>query len=103
MLEGSAKRAPDFIFYCGEDELSLVLPETTIDAAVILAERIRENVELVDIPHLESPAADHVTISLGIASTIPSTDSIPSKLMEAAATFLDEDGEEGGNRVRAMD
>ncbi len=103
VLKGSTKRAPDFVFYCGKDEFGVVLPETNIDAALIVAERIREDTELLNIPHLESPAADHVTISLGIASAIPAADSSASELMEAAVTFLDEAKEGGGNRVRAMD
>ena len=103
VLKGSTKRAPDFVFYCGKDEFGVVLPETNIDAAVIVAERIREDTELLNIPHLESPAADHVTISLGIASAIPAADSSALELMETTVNCLDEAKREGGNRVRVMD
>ncbi len=102
-LADSAKRVPDFVVHYSGGNFAVVLPETNNDAGVFVAERVRENIELLNIPHWQSPAANHVTISLGIASIVPSTDSSPSDLIDAANTFLDEAKKWGGNQVRTLE
>lgn len=53
----------------GGEEFALVLPETTLDGARIVAERIRQNVERALIPRQDGqPGELKVTISLGVSS-----------------------------------
>lgn len=59
----------------GGDELVVVLPYTDKKEAWELAEQVREGVEAKTIAHMGSTASNHVTISLGINTTIPSDES----------------------------
>jgi diguanylate cyclase (GGDEF)-like protein len=55
----------------GGEEFALILPGTTLCAAEVAAERVRTVVLKLAIPHPGSSAAGCVTVSLGVASTIP--------------------------------
>ncbi len=58
-------RASDVIARIGGEEYLLVLPDTTLDSAKILAERIRAAID--DNPLLIHRQSIHVTVSIGIA------------------------------------
>jgi diguanylate cyclase (GGDEF)-like protein len=64
-----------------------------------MAEKLRSKVAALKIPHKESKAGDHVTISLGLATSIPHKDSAPESLISAADKALYEAKEGGRNRV----
>lgn len=55
-----------------EDEFVVLLPQTDKENALNLAEQMRKGVEEKSVPHLYSNVSDHVTISLGINTIIPS-------------------------------
>lgn len=64
-------RASDVIARYGGEEFVLLLPETDQNGAINLAERIKQVVEELDIPHATSETANHLTISLGVATISP--------------------------------
>ncbi len=98
-LEYSIKRASDFVARYGGEEFAAILPETTIEAALTIAERIRSNVENLAIPHAFSHVSEHVTLSLGAATLIPTGAMAPNNLIEAADKALYKAKEAGRNRV----
>ena len=53
------------------------------------------------IPHIHSPSADHVTVSLGIAVLTPSRDALPTSLIAAADAKLYQAKAAGRNRIAA--
>jgi diguanylate cyclase (GGDEF)-like protein len=59
-------RKVDRLYRYGGDEILLLLPETQIEGAVIFANRIIKDIELLAIPHCKNPFKV-VTISGGIA------------------------------------
>jgi diguanylate cyclase (GGDEF)-like protein len=61
-------RAGDLIARLGGEEFAVVLPGTDRDAALAMAERMRQAVSGLAIPHETSPVAPHVTISVGAAT-----------------------------------
>jgi diguanylate cyclase (GGDEF)-like protein len=61
-------RSSDVIARTGGDEFLLVMPETTLDAARVLAERIRDTIGRR--PLLVDSQRINVTISLGLASVV---------------------------------
>lgn len=69
------KRASDKVARYGGDEFVVLLPHTDKENALNLAEQMRERVEEKSVPHLYSNVSDHVTISLGINTIIPSDES----------------------------
>lgn len=72
VLSSNARRASDTVARYGGEEFVLILPHTGKEDALRLAEQIREKVEGLGIPHEYSNVSHYVTISLGVASLIPS-------------------------------
>lgn len=61
-------RPGDFVARYGGEEFIVTLPETNLEAALTVAERIRRGVEGLKIPHVDSKISDYVTISLGVTT-----------------------------------
>ena len=66
VIGGVIRRPADLAARYGGEEFVCILPETTHEGAVRIAEKIRRNVEELAIPHGDSGVADHVTVSLGV-------------------------------------
>ena len=89
-----ASRDVDFVARYGGEEFLLMMPETEIDAAKKLAERIRR--KIAD----EKLAAGKITLSLGVAA-FPLHGDGPEPLIAAADAALYAAKRAGGNRVVA--
>ena len=61
-------RANDFVARYGGEEFAMILPNTDLDGAVIIAERLCNTIRDVAWPHRP------ITISIGVASTEPEID-----------------------------
>lgn len=70
-LEGCLNRPNDLVARYGGEEFAAVLPETGMDGAEQVADAMRRAVASLAISHRVSPTAQHVTISLGVASCEP--------------------------------
>ncbi|MBF0527241.1 MAG: diguanylate cyclase, partial [Deltaproteobacteria bacterium] len=92
-------RSVDLMARYGGEEFGCILPNTTLDGAVAMAERFREGIVALHIPHAGSPTADYLTISQGVATVIPSSDSSPDNLIKAADAALYRSKTNGRNRV----
>jgi diguanylate cyclase (GGDEF)-like protein len=101
-LDSVAHRASDFVARYGGEEFVAVLPDTDNEGAVALAEKMREGIGALQIPHAESSAADHVTLSLGVSSIIPAGGSSPGALIESADKALYQAKETGRNKVETL-
>jgi diguanylate cyclase (GGDEF)-like protein/PAS domain S-box-containing protein len=95
----TAKRSSDLAFRYGGEEFAVIAPETHLDGAMIVASNILESVRELQIPHAYSPVAPIVTISLGVASIIPRSNTDPSSLVAAADLALFEAKTRGRNRA----
>ena len=71
-LSKNLKRSHDFVARYGGEEFICVLPNTSLSDAKIICEKLRADVENLQIPHIDSLASSFVTISLGLVTTIPS-------------------------------
>lgn len=102
-LVESVHRPVDFVARYGGEEFIAVLPETDISGAMAIAEAMRNNVELLKIPHAQSVPLDYVTISIGINSVFPSgsfSDTALVSLIAVADEMLYKAKSEGRNQVR---
>ncbi len=90
-----ATRAIDVIGHYGASQLVLYMPETSQDAALKAAERIRQMVERAGGDDPDRPAA---TVSIGVA-TLPENGQTVEQLMNALASALFKAQRAGRNRV----
>ncbi len=91
-------RHNDIAARLGGEEFAVLLPETTVDDAFVHAERIRQSVAALSIPH--GPDRLTLTVSIGIAGMEASDRSIEPVLMRADNSLY-RAKEDGRNRVCA--
>jgi diguanylate cyclase (GGDEF)-like protein len=63
-------RASDLAARYGGEEFAVILPETDVGEARLLAERIREGIARLAIDHPNQLGAQFVTVSIGIATAL---------------------------------
>ncbi len=96
-LDGSVRRPGDLVSRYGGEEFAIILPQTSVTGAVQVAEIITETLKFLQIPHDTSLISSHLTVSMGIASLIPSLNSSPQVLIEAADQALYQAKAQGRN------
>jgi diguanylate cyclase (GGDEF)-like protein/PAS domain S-box-containing protein len=102
VFKQSLKRPLDFAARYGGEEFIAVLPETDAAGAARLAEVIRAEIEALELRHYASPISKVVTVSLGVAATIPDSESEPRELLVDADRALYQAKQDGRNRVRVV-
>lgn len=70
-MQDSLYRVDDLATRYGGEEFMIILPNTQPDGGMALADKIRTSVEKLAIEHHHSSAASVVTISVGVATAIP--------------------------------
>lgn len=96
----AARRMTDLVGRYGGEELVVLLPNTEAAGAATLSERTRREVEVLGIPHASNPWK-HVTVSIGVATIIPTPESSTDDLVRLADTELYRAKADGRNRVSA--
>lgn len=87
-LSDCAKRASDTVARYGGEEFVVILPFCNKDNAEFLAEQMREKVRKLKIPHAGSSVSEYVTISLGVYSAIPTSNSSIEQFVKYADMAL---------------
>lgn len=95
------KRPADLAARYGGEEFALLLPNTDLSGAIALAEQARLAVKCLCIRHDTSSVGAYITLSLGVASTIPIAGSQPQLLISAADDALYKAKHEGRDRLYA--
>lgn len=101
MIDRSVIRANDLAARYGGEEFVCVLPETDQKGALATAERIRQGIIALAIPHSASSAASHVTVSLGVVTARCFAEKSPLNLVAQADEQLYKAKSTGRNRVEA--
>ncbi|MCT7963829.1 diguanylate cyclase [Laspinema sp. D1] len=83
----------------GGEEFAAILPNTDLKNALELAERIRMQVAELQIPHAQSHVSSYITMSLGVATLTPSSETTPTQLIANADGALYVAKAQGRNRV----
>jgi len=87
-LGKSILRDVDTIARYGGEEFAAILPETDEAGGILIIQRMLESIEALEIAHIASPTADHVTVSFGLSTMVPRTDIQPTQLIESADRAL---------------
>ncbi|MEH3143772.1 MAG: PleD family two-component system response regulator [Methylobacterium frigidaeris] len=96
----SHTRGIDIVARFGGEEIVVVVPDTGLDGARQVAERIRERVESAPFAIHRGTRSVDVTVSIGVAARQPG-DTCALDLLKRADTALYKAKEEGRNRVVA--
>ncbi|MEO8185609.1 MAG: diguanylate cyclase, partial [Deltaproteobacteria bacterium] len=92
-----SRRAADLAARIGGEEFSLILPDTSIDSAKLVADNVRARIEALQLPHAKS-ASGVVTVSVGIAAGTADKFGSATALMDAADKALYKAKTSGRNR-----
>lgn len=88
-LSAHLHRNSDFCARIGGEEFVVLLHDTDLEGARVVAQRMLEAVDQLAIPHQMATAAGHVTVSIGVASLVPlGADHASADLLHAADQAL---------------
>ncbi|WLI90321.1 diguanylate cyclase [Massilia sp. R2A-15] len=98
VLTEHLKRPADVVARFGGEEFAIVLPATGPEGALLIANACRDHLERLSIDNPQAPGG-LVTMSLGVATIVPSKASSPEALIEKADKALYAAKNDGRNRV----
>ncbi|WOD37363.1 GGDEF domain-containing protein [Nodosilinea sp. E11] len=90
-------RESDVACRYGGEELTLVFPETTLEAAVARAEDLRQTIKGLTI-HYNGTLLEGLSASFGVA-VFPGHGTIPTELLRVAESALHQAKHQGRNQV----
>lgn len=101
-LSSFIRENTDMIARYGGEEFIVLLSPSNHDEALLVAERMRDSIERLDIPHAMSPKGK-VTISIGVATMVPKKEGLSaSDMSDIADKALYRAKQAGKNRVEAV-
>lgn len=95
----AVQRPMDLVARHGGEEFAVILCEADTLGATAVARRIRRALHEIGIGHPSSPTSKRVTLSIGVASTVPTRTRDPHSLLETADGALYEAKQKGRDRV----
>ncbi len=99
VLADNMKRPGDLAARYGGEEFVIILPETDTEGALRVAEECRRQIEALALSNPKSEVAAVATISIGVASLLPTTTHVCADLIEFSDQALYSAKSSGRNRV----
>jgi len=103
ILASNAQRAGDLAARYGGEEFAVILSRTDVQGAKQVAEAIRRDLKAAAIVHAASKVSEFITLSMGIATTVPAAGSSIEELIGQADRALYRAKLEGRDRIVALD
>ncbi|MDW6001715.1 diguanylate cyclase domain-containing protein [Vibrio mangrovi] len=98
-LQRVMSRSSDCIARYDGDTFAFILPNTHIDGACWVAEKIHSEFKQVQLPHPVSDVSSYVTVSMGIVSLVPKANELPDQFVAYAGQALHQAKIQGRNRT----
>lgn len=98
-LKKAIKRPGDLVARYGGEEFVIILPNTPLEGAKAIGERLRQAIQALQIAHKASPISPYITLSLGLSSLIPQPETSANTLVENADRALYEAKKQGRDRL----
>jgi diguanylate cyclase (GGDEF)-like protein len=98
-IKASIRRPSDFCARFGGEEFVIILPNTDEAGAVRVAEVVRTRVRSIAIPHPRSTVDSFVTVSIGVATVIPTSDRSRQDFLHDVDMALSRAKEPGRDRI----
>ncbi|HKK15618.1 MAG TPA: diguanylate cyclase [Gammaproteobacteria bacterium] len=99
-LQQKIKRPGDIVARYGGEEFCIIMPDTDQAGALQLAQQIQDGIEQLRIYHGKSTLASHVTVSIGVATLLPTGKYNTREFINAADTALYAAKNEGRNMIK---
>ncbi|MFM0735027.1 diguanylate cyclase [Paraburkholderia sediminicola] len=99
-ISATVLRSVDLVARYGGEEFAVILPDTTAEGALNLAEKIRRKVQSLQVVHSDGEAIA-VTVSIGCATCVPAEGAKALDLLAAADRQLYAAKAAGRNRVNS--
>ena len=100
-MRRAAGRPQDLVARYGGEEFAILLPLEDGHGAEGVARRLLDEVSLLSIPHAQSSVTPWVTVSMGLASMVPTDGATPGDLIKRADALLYQAKASGRNRYSA--
>lgn len=99
VLNDKAEKNRDLVARYGGEEFAVIMPNTQDTEASDVAAAMQIGVKNLQIVHHGSPVSEYVTVSMGIATTIPTWETLPLELIVAADKALYEAKAQGRDAI----
>ena len=87
-IRQAVKRSVDLLARYGGEEFGVILPNTRRSGAESVAQAIQAEIKALRLPHPKSRVNDYLTVSMGIASVVPTPSQAAADLVAAADSAL---------------
>lgn len=87
-VQATVQRVTDLVARYGGEEFVVILPDTNLPGAIAIAEQVRQAIKALAIPHAYSDVSAFISVSLGIASLVPTPTELPKQLIASADRAL---------------
>lgn len=98
-MEKALLRPEDIVGRYGGEEFLAVMPNVDTQGAEVVAKRIMDEIKKLNIRHEFSSVEEHVTVSIGIATLLPSPDIKKQVLVNLADKKMYEAKNKGRNQI----
>lgn len=98
-ISEAVNRPADLPARYDDEKFAVILPNTELEGAQQVAEKIRQAVNDLHTPHTRSEAGQHVSLSIGVSCTVPVHRESPEQLIKDTDAALYEAKASGRDRI----